>query len=139
MRHSEQTLRYFHDRARLGPALADGQRCLQGRAGRQDHGACVELWLIMAAKRQKGAALIASARFLALGSVATLASCAWLTEWLEGRSLQEAARLSVETIQTALGLNRGQRHAVSLVKYALNAAIASDTPAVNALYQHDAD
>lgn len=70
--------------------------------------------------------LISAARFLAYGCAPTLACGSVLTEMLEGRTREEAARLTRADITRALGgLPARKSHAAALAIETLRAALAS--------------
>lgn len=68
---------------------------------------------------------IAQARFRVQGCPASIACGSLVAEWLEGRSLQDAGRLSEGEIESALGpLPAASRHAASLALEAVRALLA---------------
>ncbi|MFO1430939.1 MAG: iron-sulfur cluster assembly scaffold protein [Candidatus Competibacteraceae bacterium] len=68
--------------------------------------------------------VITSVRFKAHGGVATLAAASLMTEWLEGRTLAEAAAIDHRAIATALDLPAAALPAAVLAEAALRAALA---------------
>lgn len=70
-----------------------------------------------------GQQIIAEAKFKAQASVAIIAACSWVTEWLLGKSLAAAAQLQSSDIVTALNLPPLKIHCALLVADAVNAAI----------------
>ncbi|HYQ91397.1 MAG TPA: iron-sulfur cluster assembly scaffold protein [Candidatus Competibacteraceae bacterium] len=68
--------------------------------------------------------VITAARFKAHGGVATLAAASLVTEWLEGRTLAEAAAIDHRAIAMALDLPVAALPASILAEAALRAALA---------------
>jgi NifU-like protein involved in Fe-S cluster formation len=68
---------------------------------------------------------IRAARFQALGCPSTIAAGDWLCEWLENRTLDQAAVLNAATLVEALALIPVRRHCAVLAEDALHAALPS--------------
>ncbi|MBI4850424.1 MAG: iron-sulfur cluster assembly scaffold protein [Acidobacteria bacterium] len=72
---------------------------------------------------------IISATMKAYGCVPTLSSVSFLTEWLMGKSFEEASNLEVDELINLLGgLPRGKKHAADLAIEALQIALLSYKP-----------
>lgn len=68
--------------------------------------------------------LVAEARFQAQGCPPSIAAGSVVAEWLEGRTLEEAARLSATEVEQALGgLPAASRHAAALALDAVHALL----------------
>jgi NifU-like protein involved in Fe-S cluster formation len=66
---------------------------------------------------------IRCARFQALGCPSSIAAGDWLCEWLEQRSVAEAARLAASELAEALALAPERRHCAVLAEDALRAGL----------------
>src|SRR5689334_8965814 len=67
---------------------------------------------------------IALATMKAYGCVATLSAASFLTEWLKGKTTEEAKNLEVDELVDLLeGLPRGKRHAADLAIEALQTTL----------------
>jgi nitrogen fixation NifU-like protein len=67
---------------------------------------------------------VEAARFLAYGCPSTIAAGSWLCDWLQGRRVEEAARLTAMEVAEALALPASRRHCAVLAVDALKAALA---------------
>ena len=68
--------------------------------------------------------IIREARFRTFGCGWAIASASLAAEWLEGRSLAEALRISADQVSGALGLPAERGHCARLAEAAVRAAIA---------------
>jgi nitrogen fixation protein NifU and related proteins len=67
---------------------------------------------------------VISASFKAAGCVPAVACGSWLAEWLQGKRISEAARLSAADIEAGLdGLPAASQHASALASEALRKAL----------------
>ncbi len=68
--------------------------------------------------------VIRDAKFKAFGCGPSIASGSFVTEWLKGRTLEEASRFNPTTLIDELGLTTEQTHCARLVKDAIDALLA---------------
>lgn len=66
--------------------------------------------------------MIIDSRFKAYGCAATIAVASWVSEWVKGKSLQNAARLSSVELIDALSLPPVKTHCAMLAEDAIRAA-----------------
>ncbi|HXH04333.1 MAG TPA: iron-sulfur cluster assembly scaffold protein [Candidatus Competibacteraceae bacterium] len=121
-RYSAAVRERFREPRHAG-ALAAGPATLTVRAGDLAEGRVLELSL-----RMTDAGRIAAARFRAYGCPATIAAGDWLCEWLQGRSLEEAAQFRARELERALALPADKVACAMLAERALRAALTSPAP-----------
>jgi len=115
---------YFHDRRHTGELILDttakkGMGLIRkGEAGLSENGDHV---IIQLQTNTQG--YIINAVFKAHGGVATIACCAWLTEWLIDKSIDEAMKLTEPDIRNALQLSPLKRHSSLLAYEAVRQAL----------------
>ena len=111
MRYSKQTLDYFyrmdHRGEMVAPSIDSG---LVYNANK------TEVIRIMLAIEN---ANVKTARFLAQASVATVAICAFVCEWLETRPVADIKTLTINQLLIELDLPKLKSHAAALVLQAL--------------------
>jgi nitrogen fixation NifU-like protein len=104
--HSEKLLDYFQNPRNAGE--------LAPPAVRVDvtNPACGDM-LRLFARFENG--IVAEARFQTRGCTASIATSSALTEWMQGKSREELKKLSLETIEDAVGgLEPASKHAAVL-------------------------
>jgi nitrogen fixation NifU-like protein len=67
---------------------------------------------------------IEAARFMAHGCPSTIAAGSWLCEWLKGREVETAVRLTSSEIADALALSPVKRFCAVMAEDALKAALS---------------
>ncbi len=116
--YSNVTMKHFQQPQNMGELQGDDVAF--AKVGSLPQGEVIQLTLQKKDPIQKAA-------FKAYGSVATIASCSWLTSWLEGKSWQQARNLTVQNIIDELQLPEMRRPAAILVLEALNKALDNDS------------
>ncbi len=91
-----------------------------GVAGSHETGALIRIQLSVS---EQG--LIQDSCFKAYGCGCTIAAASYATQWLQGRSLEQAAEFSSADVQQALQLPPVKVHCALLAQEAVAAAIAS--------------
>lgn len=125
MNYSSTALRHFTSPSNVG-RLDDANAV--GQAGSPGQGNFMVVYLLIASGR------IAKATFQTYGCPAAIASGSVITELIVGRTLEEAAQVTAQTILDALGgLPLGRAHCADLAATALGCALsryaAATTPA----------
>lgn len=116
---------YFHDRSRAGVLVPhDGCLLAKGSAGHSNHGERVVIYLLISPSSDKTPPKALKATFKAHGGVATIAACAWATEWLEQKTLPDMLTLTEPLLRQALALPLLKRHSTLLVYSAVQEALA---------------
>jgi NifU-like protein involved in Fe-S cluster formation len=113
--YSPEVWRRF--RAPRHAGVLDGAGVCMGEARTPASKAVLRLFLDI------GQGRIRAARFQALGCPSSIAAGDWLCEWLEQRSVSEAARLTVAELAEALALAAERRHCAVLAEDALRHAL----------------
>lgn len=113
--YSPQVWQRFRQPAHAG--ALQGAGVVEAEARTPASKAVLRLYLRAAAGR------VAAARFQALGCPSTIAAGDLLCEWLEGRTLSEAAALRSATVAEALGLAPARRHCAVMAEDALRACL----------------
>jgi len=120
------TCQYFADSHNVGTFPSDTPGLLTGSAGTAASGNIAVLQLKVDSQQQ-----IIEAKFKAYGSTAIIAACAWVTQWLQGRSLIDAQNIQHTDIMDALQLPAAKAHCALLVKDALQTAIDNSKATAN--------
>lgn len=108
MQYNKSILHYFHESAHVGEFSVNEENIVTGHAGTVTIGEQVQLQL-----KIKDNVIIA-AKFKAYGSVVTVAVMAYLTAWLENKTLDEAKQLSVSQVMEVLLIPETKRHCALL-------------------------
>lgn len=115
--YSPTVLDHFQNPRNVGD-LPDADAA--GEAGNPVNGNSLTLWLKIAGER------IEAARFRAFGCAATIAAGSKMTEWVIGKTVEEALTIDNDTIAGALGgLPPTKRHCSVLAADAIRASIAA--------------
>lgn len=117
-RYREKVLHYFNATKNIGTFPITEKNIATGKAGNITGGDVVQLQIKF---NEQG--IVDGARFKAYGSAATIAICAWLTEWLEGKNLSQIQELNHTMIMAALELPATKAHCALLVMDALSQTI----------------
>ncbi len=126
--HGAQMLDHFRHPRHVGAFDGVQQSSVQGseparvycgQAGAVQEGGLVQIQLLGTA-----AGRVCEARFKAYGGPETIAAASWASEWLTGKSRQQAAALSGEMISSALQLPAAKVYCALLVEDAAHAALA---------------
>lgn len=91
-----------------------------GRVGSQETGAVVQLHLQCPIGTQR----IEAMRFQAYGDTATIAAASLMTEWLHGKTLDEALQLTSSQLVQALQIPPARVFGAMLVQDAVRSAVA---------------
>ncbi len=117
MKYSSQQLEHFYNALHAGKLDENDSTVIVVEEGSGDRGNVVRLYLQIQNKK------IRVAKFLAYGSVALIACCEYVCRYLEGKTIDEAIRLSTDTIMQDLGMSTVEIHnaiwIVRLVKKSL--------------------
>ena len=116
MQYSKQILKYFYNLKNAGH-FADVTHVYCGTAGTKENGDVVVLQI----KVLNG--VILEAKFLVDGGVVAIASMAWLSEWLRGKTLKQARQLTAEEVMDVLSIPGAKKHIALLVVDALQLAL----------------
>lgn len=115
MPFSVEVLEYFQHPRFPGRLEAP---CGEGTAGSMASGVYARIGVRVEAGQ------ILQARFQTYGCVPAIACCSYLTEWVTGRSVEEAATMHAQQLETALGrLPADRRFCAELAVQALQAAL----------------
>jgi nitrogen fixation NifU-like protein len=118
--YSKPVQDHFRQPRNVGSFPDDVARVGQGQAGQVNTGGIVKLQI-----RVDESGIISEARFRSYGCGATIAAGSYVTEWLQGKSLDQAARLSTEQLVQALQLQPVKVHCAMLAEDAVKAAITN--------------
>ncbi|MFA5520183.1 MAG: iron-sulfur cluster assembly scaffold protein [Castellaniella sp.] len=118
-RYGEKVREHFRQPRNAGAFDPAAPGILTGEAGATDQGGLVRLQL-----RLDASGMIEDTRFKAYGCGVTIAAASWTSEWLKGKTLEQARSLSAQQISTALELSAAKLHCALLVEEALGAAMA---------------
>lgn len=108
---------------RVGSFAADALGLGSAQVGTADSGAIIALQIQVQLDKQTGSEVIAQARFKAFGCPDTIATAAWLAQWLEGKTLEQASALSSTDAVQALALAPVKLHCALLAEDAAKAAL----------------
>jgi nitrogen fixation NifU-like protein len=103
---------------RVGSLRSDEAGVGTGEAGSLDEGTVARIQVRVANER------IAEARFKVFGCSAAIASASLVAEWLEGANPDDAARVTPESVATALALPDERRYVAAIAVTAAERAIA---------------
>lgn len=118
MIYSKKILRYFNKKKYIGILDVHKKNIVMGSAGSAVRGDIIQLFLKITPTQK-----IAQAKFKVQGSVATIAAAAWLTEYIQGKSVMEIKKMDVQRVMVELGLLSLRQHCVLLAIKALENAI----------------
>jgi len=113
-KYSNQILEHFHNPKNVGK-LHDSTNI--GKAGTKKNGEIVELQI----KIENN--VITDVKFMAYGGVVLIAAMSFVTEWLKGKTKEEAMALTEDNIMQALDVPLTKKHAVLLVIEAVKTTI----------------
>lgn len=115
-KYSQKLLEYFYHPKNAGRFNVT-QNILVGTAGTKENGEIVELQILVENN------VIKDSKFLAHGGVVVVASMEWITEWLKGKTIAEAQKITAKEVTEALEIPSTKKHAVLLAIEAVRAAI----------------
>ena len=116
MSYSQEVLTRVREPKRVG-VIADAPGVGTGEVGTLDEGTMVRIQVKREGDR------IAEARFKVFGCSAAIASASLVAEWLEGSTVEEAARITPERIVQALELAPEREYVARMAADAASKAI----------------
>ncbi|MGI9250635.1 MAG: Fe-S cluster assembly scaffold IscU [Pseudohongiellaceae bacterium] len=119
MAYSEKVLDHYENPRNVGKLDDDDTNVGTGMVGAPACGDVMRLQIKVDAK-----GIIEDARFKTYGCGSAIASSSLLTEWVKGRSLDEATAIKNQDIADELGLPPVKIHCSVLAEDAIKAAIA---------------
>ncbi|MFO1351258.1 MAG: iron-sulfur cluster assembly scaffold protein [Gammaproteobacteria bacterium] len=120
MQYSTAVWDYFENPRHVGKLDPDDPRVGGALVGTVGQGGALSLQIQVNAQ-----GVIEQARFKAYGCGVTIATAAWVAEWLHGKHLTEALRLADSDICQALELAPAKLHCAVRAVRAVRAAIAN--------------
>ena len=129
--YSSLTLEHFYSPRNVGNFAAEDNFIGTGLAGTVERGdvVCIQLQVNAQAR-------VTAAKFKAYGSPATIATCSWLTEWVQSKDLAVVEALSGIEIADILQLPPHKLSAALLVEEALKIAVVEARCKLNAIIAH---
>lgn len=118
--YSAQTIEYFENPRNVGELDSADLQVGTGEAGSLAAGSIIRLQIKVNPANEH----IEQAFFKAYGCVSTIAVSSWVAQWLEGRSIADATKISSSTIADALGLLPIKLYCAMLAQDAIAAAVA---------------
>ena len=115
MKYSDEVLRRVRELQRVG--TLDGEHVGTGEVGSLDEGTVVRIQVMRSGDR------IAGARFKVFGCSAAIASASLVTEWLEGKAIDEATAVTAERVVQQLGLASEREYVARMAVEAARLAI----------------
>ena len=119
MAYSEKVLDHYENPRNVGRLDDDDANVGTGMVGAPACGDVMRLQI-----RVDGDGVIEDAKFKTYGCGSAIASSSLLTEWVKGRSLEDATRIRNKDIADELGLPPVKIHCSVLAEDAIKAAIA---------------
>ena len=119
MAYSEKVLDHYENPRNVGRLDDDDANVGTGMVGAPACGDVMRLQI-----RVDGDGVIEDAKFKTYGCGSAIASSSLLTEWVKGRSLEDATRIRNKDIADELGLPTVKIHCSVLAEDAIKAAIA---------------
>ncbi len=119
MAYSEKVLDHYENPRNVGRLDDDDANVGTGMVGAPACGDVMRLQI-----RVDGDGVIKDAKFKTYGCGSAIASSSLLTEWVKGRSLEDATRIRNKDIADELGLPPVKIHCSVLAEDAIKAAIA---------------
>lgn len=116
--YSEAVQDHFRHPRNVGSFPVQLARVGRGRAGQAATGGVLHLQLHVS---ESG--IISDTRFRAYGCGATIAAGSYVSQWLQGKTLQQAGQLSMQQVVQALELPPVKVHCAMLAEDALKAAV----------------
>ena len=120
MAYSEKVLDHYNNPRNVGTLDKDDPQVGTGMVGAPACGDVMRLQI----KVNEGTGLIEDARFKTYGCGSAIASSSLVTEWIKGRSLDDAASIKNTDIVKELALPPVKIHCSILAEDAIKAAIA---------------
>ncbi|MGO3130713.1 MAG: iron-sulfur cluster assembly scaffold protein [Alcaligenes sp.] len=120
MIYSDAVMEHFLHPCHVGVMNSSDADVGTGEAGSHDTGALIRIQLKVSEQGQ-----IQNSCFKAYGCGCTIAAASFATQWLQDRSLEQAAQFSSTDVQQALSLPPVKVHCALLVQEAVQSAIAS--------------
>lgn len=116
--YSPAVQQHFRHPHNVGSFPAQFPRVGRGRAGQASTGGVMQLQV-----QVNDSGIICDTRFRAYGCGATIAAGSYVSQWLQGKTLEQAATLSTQQVVQALDLPPVKVHCAMLVEDALKAAV----------------
>lgn len=116
--YSDVVLDHFRHPRNVGGFSTEQNRVGVGQAGQVATGGIMKLQI-----RVDESGIISDARFRSYGCGATIAAGSYVTEWLQGKTLDQAGSLSTDHLVRALKLPPVKVHCAMLAEDAVKAAI----------------
>ncbi|MFC3863822.1 iron-sulfur cluster assembly scaffold protein [Alcaligenes aquatilis] len=120
MRYSDAVMEHFLRPRHVGVMNSSDADVGTGEAGSYQTGALIRIQLKVSERGQ-----IQESCFKAYGCGCTIAAASFAAQWLQDRSLEQAAQFSSTDVQQALELPPVKVHCALLVQEAVQAAVAS--------------
>lgn len=120
MAYSNEILDHYENPRNVGSFDKKDPTVGTGMVGARAEGCVMKLQI-----KVDGEGVIADVRFKTYGCVSAIASSSLLTEWVKGRTLEEAGAIKSAAIAEELELAPAKLHCALLAEDAIKAAIAS--------------
>jgi nitrogen fixation NifU-like protein len=119
MAYSEKVLDYYNNPRNAGTLDKDDPRVGTGMVGAPEYGDVMRLQILVDEER----GIIADAKFKTFGCGSAIASSSLVTEWLKGKTIEEALQIKNTEIADELALPPVKIHCSVLAEDAIKAAI----------------
>lgn len=119
MAYSEKVIDHFENPRNVGSFDKDDKAVGTGMVGTPAHGQVMKLQIKVGTE-----GIIEDVRFKAYGGAPAIASLSLVTEWVKGKTLDEAASIRSRQIAQELALPPVQIHSSILAEDAIKAAIS---------------